>query len=219
MRNLNLKPFLFILLVFSGVVWFISATVGGLDLKNFIDFMRPVPNVVTADLLLVGLFTRWMWRWRWLQRWLVPFPNLNGTWEGEIVSDWKDAQGNTLSPIPAILTVRQSFGRISCVMRTGEMESRSYLEGFRIDKEAQLRQLCYAYTSRPKAALRERSTPHDGIAVLNLIGNPVGKLVGEYWTQRHTTGTMTLTLSTRSLLDEMPPGLAEHPLSGPTEAV
>ncbi len=91
MRNLNLKPFLFILLGFSGVVWFAIATANGLDMKNLVDFMRPIPQVVTADLLLAGIFMQWGWRWKLLQSWLVPFPDLNGTWEGQIQSNWKDS--------------------------------------------------------------------------------------------------------------------------------
>ena len=204
MRNLNLKPFLFILVGFSGLVWFAIATVSGLNMEKLYDFMQPIPKVVTADLLLAGFFMKWGWRWKWLQGWLVPFPDLNGTWQGHIQTNWKDAEGKTPGPIPAILTIKQSFGCMSCVMRTGEMQSHSYLEGFWIDKDAQVRRLCYSYTSRPKTALRDRSTPHDGTMLFNIIGKPVLKLEGEYWTQRQTIGTVTLTFRTKNLLDELP---------------
>ncbi len=214
MRNLNLKPFLFILLCFSGLVWFAIATASGLNMENFFDFMQPIPKVVTADLLLAGFFMKWGWRLKWLQGWLVPFPDLNGTWQGLIQTNWKDAQGKTAGSIPVILTINQTFGRISCVMRTSEMESHSYIEGFCIDREKQIRQLCYSYTSRPKAALRERSTPHDGTILFNIIGQPIRRLEGEYWTQRQTTGTVTLTFRTKELLDEMPSDLSRHPVSG-----
>jgi hypothetical protein len=39
MRSLNLKPVLFILLGFSGLVWFGVATASGLNMKNLFDFM------------------------------------------------------------------------------------------------------------------------------------------------------------------------------------
>ncbi len=213
MRNLNLKPFLFILLGFSALVWFAIATASGLNMKNLLDFMCPIPKVVTADLLLIGFFMKWGWRWKWLRGWLVPFPDLNGTWQGQIQTNWKDAQGKTPGPIPVILTVNQTFGRISCVMRTAEMESHSYVEGFCIDKERQIRQLCYSYASKPKASLRDRSTPHDGTILLNIIGKPVKKLEGEYWTQRQTIGTITLTFLTKNLLDEFPSDSTMRPLS------
>jgi hypothetical protein len=91
-------------------------------------------------------------------------------------------------------------------------ESCSYLEGFCIDKDAQVRQLCYSYTSKPKAALRDRSTPHDGTVLLRIIGSPVRRLEGEYWTQRQTTGTVTLTYRTAEVLDELPADLPAHPM-------
>jgi hypothetical protein len=207
MKNLNLKPFLFILLVFSGLIWFGVATASGLNMQYLFDFMRPIPTVVTADLILVGLFMKWLWRWKRLQGWLIPFPDLNGTWQGHIRTNWKDVEGKTPGPIPTMLTIKQSFGRMSCVMRTREMESHSYLEGFCIEKDAQVRRLCYSYTSRPKAALRDRSTPHDGTMLFNIIGQPVRKLEGEYWTQRQTTGTVTLTFSNTELLEEFPADL------------
>ena len=214
MKNLNMKPFLYLLAGFSAIVLFIAALVQGFDLDNFLDVLRLIPIVATADGIAYFVFTAWLWHWKHLQGWLIPFPDLNGTWQGYIQTNWKDAGGNTPGPIPAILTIKQSFGRMSCVMRTAEMESHSYLEGFCIDKDAQVRRLCYSYTSKPKVALRERSTPHDGTILFNIIGQAIHKLDGEYWTQRQTTGTVTLTFLTRKLLDELPGDLPEHPMAG-----
>jgi SMODS-associating 2TM, beta-strand rich effector domain len=213
MRNLNLKPFLFILLFFSGIVWFIVATASGFDMKNLIDFMRPIPLVVTADVILLGFFVKRLWRWKFFQGWLVPFPDLNGTWEGQIQTSWKDAEERTPGPIPVILTIKQTFMNISCVMRTAEMTSHSYVEGFWLEEEKQIRQLCYSYTSKPKTGLRDRSTPHDGTILFNIIGQPVAKLEGEYWTQQQTTGTVTLTFKTKELLDELPSDFPAHPMA------
>lgn len=214
MRNLNTKPFLYLLAAFSAIVLFLAALVRGFDLRNFIDVLLLIPIVATADVLGYLAFTTWLWRWKKLQGWLIPFPDLNGTWQGEIQTTWKDSEGNTPGPILTVLTIKQTFGRLSCVMRTEEMESHSYLEGFCIDKDAQIRRLCYSYTSRPKATLRGRSTPHDGTMLLNIIGSPVRKLQGEYWTQRRTTGSVTLSYRTRKLLDEMPTHFPEHPMAG-----
>lgn len=214
MKNLNAKPFLYLLAGFSAIVLFLAAWVQGFDLGQFLNVVRLIPIVATADGLAYFIFTAWIWRWTQLQGWLIPFPDLNGTWEGYIQTNWTDAEGKRPGPIPTILTIKQSFGRISCVMRTLEMESHSYLEGFCIDKDAQVRKLCYSYTSRPKTALRERSTPHDGTVLLDVIGTPVRKLQGEYWTQRQTTGTVTLSFRERRRLEEIPGDLATHPMSG-----
>jgi hypothetical protein len=203
-RNINLKSFLFIILGLSSLVWFAIAAATGLDMTNLFDLMRLIPQVVTVDLVFAGLFVKWGWRWELLQGWLVPFPDLNGTWEGKVQTTWKDPEGKTPGPIPAILTIRQTFGHISCVMRTAEMVGYSYAEDFCIDSDKQIRQLCYSYTSKPAVTLRGRSTPHDGTALLNIVGQPIQTLEGEYWTQRQTTGTITLTFRTRRSLDKLP---------------
>lgn len=204
MKNINVKPFLYILLIFSGAIWFVVAMLKGMNMTSFLDFMSLIPSVVTADMLLVAIFVKWGWKWKWLQYWLVPFPDLNGTWIGKLQTNWKDDQGKTLEPIPVMLTIHQSFFHLSCVMRTNEMTSHSYVEGFCIDPDRQLKKLCYSYSSSPKIALRERSTPHDGTAVFNIVGTPIHKLDGEYWTQRQTTGSITLAFHSKEILDELP---------------
>jgi hypothetical protein len=216
MKNLNMKPFLSLLAAFSVIAMFFAAMVQGFNPKSFVDVLRLIPTVATADGIAYFVFTVWLWRWKRLQGWLIPFPDLNGTWEGRIQTNWKDAENKAPGLIPTILTIKQSFRAMSCVMRTGEMESHSYLEGFCIDPEAQIRRFCYSYQSRPRIGLRERSTPHDGTILLNIVGKPVQKLEGEYWTQRQTTGTVTLQFRTRELLDELPTDLARHPMSPDT---
>jgi hypothetical protein len=213
MKNLNITPFLNLLAGFSVVVIFVVTMIQGLDPRNFLDMLRLIPIVATVDGIACFVFTVWLWRWKRLQGWLIPFPDLNGTWQGHIQTSWKDAEGKTLGPIPTILTIKQSFLKMSCVMQTDEMESHSYLEGFCIDKGTQIRRLCYSYTSRPKALLRERSTPHDGTMLFNIIGSHVHKLEGEYWTQRQTVGTITLSFLTDELLDEVPNDLPTHPMT------
>jgi len=212
MKNLNIKPFIYILAVYTVLFMFIGAWILGLDLPKFLDYIWLLRFITFAYIAAYLIFTFWLWRCKFLQGWLVPFPDLNGTWEGRIQTD----KGITPGSIPVILSIKQTFGHISCVMHTAEMKSRSYLEGFWIDSEEQIRKLCYSYTSKPKASLRDRSTPHDGTILFKIIGNPVNKLEGEYWTQRQTTGAITLSFREKSLLDELPDNLPIHPMQTPT---
>ena len=105
---------------------------------------------------------------------------------------------------PVLLTIRQTFGQISCVMRTAEMTSRSYCADFWIDNDEQVRKLAYCYTSVPSVLIPDRSQPHDGAMLFEIIGEPAQKQRGNYWTTRKTTGEVTLTFRCRERLEDLP---------------
>ena len=98
-------------------------------------------------------------------------------------------------------------------MRTGEMTSRSYLAGFWVDSDEQLKMLGYCYTSKPSTTVAERSQPHDGTITFEVIGNPTSKLKGTYWTERKTTGEVILTHRIDEHLDDYPDDIGEHPMT------
>ena len=214
MQNIATKSFIYILIGVSAIVWFGLAVMNGLNLSKATDFFSLVPKVVTVDLFLLAVFSKWGWKLTLFQGWLVPFPDLNGTWMGHIYSDWVNPEtGEKPQPIPVMLTVKQSFLNISCLMHTGEMISSSYSEGFAINSDRQLKQLAYSYTSRPRIALSERSTPHDGTAVFQIIEKPQKKLVGRYWTERLTKGEVKLNFYCKDILEELPDDVGDHPVT------
>ncbi|EKO3903017.1 hypothetical protein KW523_01615 [Vibrio fluvialis] len=216
MKNITIKSSVYILVGVSAVAWVLLAYLGGLDLSKIKDFLSLLPKVVTTDLLLIAAFVKWGWKLRWFRGWLVPFPNLNGTWTGSIYSHWKHPEtGERPAPIPVMLTINQSFFHISCVMHTGEMRSNSYSEGFMIDSDRQIKQLAYSYASKPRLSVSERSIPHDGTGVFQIIEKPSLKLEGRYWTERCTTGEIILNFFSKDILDEIPDSLGEHPVTEP----
>ncbi|MHA3543097.1 Cap15 family cyclic dinucleotide receptor domain-containing protein [Yersinia enterocolitica] len=214
MRNVTFKNSLYLLVAFSAVAWFSLAYVNELDLSKIKDFLGLIPKVVSIDLLMVAVFAKWGWKLKIFRGWLVPFPNLSGSWVGFIYSDWKNPQtGEKPPPIPVMLTVNQSFFHISCMMRTSEMESSSYSEGFLIDPERQIKDVAYSYASKPRLSLNERSIPHDGTVVFKIIENPKLKLVGRYWTERLTKGEIVLQYHSKEMLEELPENFGEHPVT------
>ncbi|MFC1495195.1 hypothetical protein ACFL6W_07940 [Thermodesulfobacteriota bacterium] len=213
MKNLNYKVFLYIILGISAIVWVVIAALTGKNMSQLNDFFGILPTVASVDLVIYFGFRQWGWKWKAFHDWLVPFPNLSGTWQGYAKTTWKNPKtGEVLGSIPVILTIKQSFDRISCVMRTLEMTSYSFSEGFRIEKDNQIKQLAYIYTSKPKYSLDHRSLPHDGTIVFDIIGNPTTKLIGQYWTSRKSTGEIKLTYWGEEILDEIPEDLANHPM-------
>jgi hypothetical protein len=214
MSNALLKSSLYLLVGVSAIAWSLLAYFNGLDLSKMKDFFSLIPKVVSIDLLIVGIFVKWGWKLKIFRGWLVPFPNLNGTWVGYIYSDWVNPKtGEKPFPIPVMLTVNQSFFHVSCVMRTSEMASYSYAEGFIVDPDRQIKNIAYSYTSKPRLSLSERSVPHDGTAVFQVIETPNLKLSGRYWTERTTKGEIKLEYHSGELLEELPDSLAKHPVT------
>lgn len=214
MKNLKTSNFVFLLVGISAVSWFFLSIFTGVKLSNTIDFFKLVPNVVTIDSIAMFIFTKWLWRCRIFKKWLVPFPYLGGTWVGNIYSDWINSKtGQSIPPIPVMLTIRQSFFNISCLMQTGEMKSYSYIEGFLIDEDRQIKQLSYSYTSKPRIILNNRSLPHDGTIVFDIIEQPNRKLIGRYWTERNTKGEVELVYKSKFIQEEILSDLGNHPVT------
>jgi len=181
---------------------------------DFIAVIKLIPKVVLIDLLLVAVFSSYFWRWNIFHGWLVPFPNLNGTWKGSIQTTWIDPVSNERpAPIPTILTIKQSFFKISCVMRTAEMTSRSIIADFVLDTNNQVKKLSYTYDSNPIATVKERSPQHLGTMIFDIIEKPKRKIEGEYWTGRKTTGHIEMTFWKKVKLDHYPKKLGTHPVS------
>ena len=170
MKNIQLKSSIYSVVILSATAWILLAWLSGVDLSTTSAFLSLIPKVVTFDFILILAFTKWGWKWKIFRGWLVPFPNLNGSWTGNIYSSWINPEtGNGVPPIPVMLTVNQSFFHINCKMKTGEMDSFSVSEGFNVDAERQIKQLAYIYTSKPRISLNARSLPHDGSMVFDII--------------------------------------------------
>jgi hypothetical protein len=214
MKNINLKNSIYTIV---GISFLILSVQISLHLPENIDFpfiVKSIPKTVSIDLIIIGLFGKYFWKWKIFKGWLVPFPNLNGTWKGTIQTTWEDPITKMRpSPIPAILSIKQSFFNVSCVMRTGEMTSRSFMANFILDEEHQVCKLVYTYDSNPKATVKERSPQHFGTMIFDVIEKPQRKLDGEYFTGRKTTGHIAVFYWKKQLADEYPVSIGEHPVS------
>ena len=215
MKNLKTKPFALLVFGLFAACFVVMAFTSGATVTDVSSALRIAYKTIPILLLIGSLFVAYGWRLPIFRRWLVRFPDLNGTWQGSIQTTWKNPEtGEIPGPVPAILTIKQSFISISCVMRTAEMCSRSYFADFWIDRDQQVQKLGYSYLSSPLPSVRHRSAPHDGTMVFDVIGNPATKLNGIYWTSRSTAGEISMTLRTRKLLEELPSDLGSHPVSG-----
>jgi hypothetical protein len=208
MKNFNLNYSIYGLAGISIAIYLLLLYFFPPENPTVLDYLRLVPMVLTIDFAIIFIFTQWAWKISFLRNWLVKIPDLNGTWKGLIKSNWVNSKTNEKpDPIPVILTINQTLFHISCVMRTEEMTSYSFVSGFEINEEMQIKRLVYSYNSRPGMDVKHRSPEHFGTMLFDIIENSSQKLKGEYWTDRNTIGIIEMFYWKSEKLDYFPEDL------------
>lgn len=161
------------------------------------NLLRDASLAVLVISVVLTPLANFLWRPVWrrfpaIER--ATFPDLNGTWEGEIVTTWTGpGSGTSPSPIPTTVRIKQSLFSTSVHLRTGESHSYSTWCHLEADRKAGVYRVRYFYDNRPKAEVNSGSRRHEGAAWLELnIDEDRNRLVGQYFTDRRTTGDMSL---------------------------
>jgi hypothetical protein len=164
-------------------------------------WLRFYSIAVTAALVVLGLWNRWLWRLSWVQRLQAVPRDLRGTWRGTLSSQWIDSKtGSSLPPKPAYLVLRQTFSAVSVVLITDESASKSSLARVRTgDGSAGLD---YMYLNEPKSSVEHRSRMHHGSTSLSITGRPARRLHGRYWTDRDSRGELDFTERVNTTADD-----------------
>jgi hypothetical protein len=203
MEKINSKIKLHIQFGIFATIWIILLLAGGVtSLLDLVNVAKKFPLAVTVYSVLALIFTKWAWRWKIFQGWLVKAPNLQGTWRGTIDSTWENPATNSgTNLIPAILSIKQTFDNIDCLLFSKESSSYSMSAEINLDQSGNP-YLSYNYTNRSRASVRERSEVHDGAAILRIIKSPDRSLEGEYWTSRKSTGEMRFRFESKSIAEK-----------------
>jgi len=205
MKNFRKELSVWIQLGIFIAIWAIILFVTKTDLRINWEAVKKLPDVVTVYAILYFIFSRWLWRLQVFQGWLVPNPDLQGTWEGTLKTTWIDPKtGKVSTPIPLVLVIKQSFDSMNCVMYTQESTSVSNAAQISEDDGSGIFALSYNYTNKPDAELRGRSEIHDGAALLTVVRKPKRILKGEYWTNRKSTGSIELNFKSKELIESFP---------------
>lgn len=182
------------------LVLFVSGIIVPIDLMTAI---KSIPTAIGIYAFIGVVFVRWIWRWRIFQGWLIKIPDLQGTWRGELKSDWIDPNASTGIPsISIVLIIRQTFSSIKCTLMTAESSSYSTTANINTGPNGEGLFLSYNYTNRPRATLLDKSVIHDGAAILKIIKHPRLSLDGDYWTSRKTRGEMILYFASKTLSEQ-----------------
>jgi hypothetical protein len=130
-----------------------------------------------------------IWHFPWIQKLKAVPRDIRGTWKGRLNSQWIDeATGRPPEEKDVFLVVRQDASTVSVVLLTEESRSYSSLAEVVEDRTAAM--LHYFYLNRPQSRVENRSRIHPGAASLDLIGRPVTRLSGRYWTDRNSRGEL-----------------------------
>ena len=157
---------------------------------------RTINTVVLTVVLIVGVGAKFLWRPLWrlvpgLNRWV--FPDLNGTWEGELHTTWVDPEtGKGSGPIKAVVTIAVDWFDASIRMQTDKMQSFSNRVFLEREKGTNVFRVWYGYQHKPTAASQPGNPPHDGMAYLEFDTANPSTLRGQYYTSRHTSGDFEL---------------------------
>ena len=200
------RPLQVLIIVGLGVMgsWTLSAIIGWWSGKAP-PLYQAISFVASAITLVCIPLAEKCWRHLWAK---IPtlntliFPDLNGTWSGELISTWKNPDtGEMPPPIPVTFWIKQGLFSVSVRMRTGESQSYSTRCIVEADRRAQVFRLWYGYDNRPNAEVMHRSARHEGAAWLEVdtVTKPY-KLIGQYFTQRKTNGDIRLSQISKDII-------------------
>jgi len=178
------------ILLVTSLIWGILLIISGVSVS--IEWIRYFSIVTGILLLIISGFNTWLWRLPILQGWFVKRPDINGTWQTTIQSDWIDPSlGETIGPVKGYTVIRQTYSSLSLRLMTKESSSELIGSEIVAHKDDTFR-VAGIYRNDPIQLIKIRSPIHNGAILLQVIGKPVTSLKGHYWTDRNTSGEIEL---------------------------
>jgi len=177
-------------LALSVAFWIALLAVRGVPLSW--EMLVPFGTVVGAVSGVLLIFDLWAWRLPIFRGWLIKRPGLHGTWKTELQSDWINPETKqSIPPIPCYAVFRQTASKLSIRLITPESKSETVSAGIETCSDGTFEVSC-AYRNKPKSMFRHRSEVHYGAMLLEVESATPTAIEGEYWTDRKTTGSLSL---------------------------
>lgn len=183
-----------VFLAVAVIAWLVVLQLQGTAVS--IEHLAPFGTVVGVLTLLGLALEHVLWRQSWLHGWFVQRPDLRGTWQVTLQSDWINPENKqVLAPITCYMGVEQTLSKLQLHLMTPESESWFVAHGVRSSPSENGYQIVGVYTNKPHVHLRgKKSEMHLGAIVIDTHGESTScpdSLTAEYWTDRKTTGRMT----------------------------
>ncbi len=184
----------------TALIWGILLILNGVAVS--ITWFQPFSAVVGILIVLLSIFDLWLWRLPIFRGWFVKRPDLGGTWQATVKSDWLDpSTGKTMEPVHGYMVIRQTFSSLSLRLLTEESTSR--LIGAEIvSLNDRTFDIVGVYISNPRFSVRQRSPIHNGAVLLHIPDFIATTLRGHYWTDRKTAGEIELVKRARKLYND-----------------
>jgi len=179
----------------AAIAWAAVLLLQGVELG--LSHLAPFSTVVGVLTLSALAMEHFLWRQPWLHGWFVQRPDLRGTWKVILQSDWLNpATGATIPTITCYMGVEQTLSSLQMHLMTPESESWLVAHSIRPSPNGNGYQIIGVYTNKPEMHLRSSTSHmHLGAILLDTHGDSKSapsSLTAEYWTDRKTTGRMTL---------------------------
>lgn len=159
---------------------------------------------ITIALLFWAAYFKWLWKIP-LVKYIVKRQNLNGTWEGILISDWKNEFGKSVPPKEIFLVVRQNFLNIHFTSFTNNYIGTSYVEAILYDEEKGINKVIYIYRKETSDIGQQEN--NEGTTELRVLTSEEPKMEGKYWTNIKTCGIIKLRKLTAKHIETFEEGL------------
>lgn len=176
------------------------------QLKGIVSNINSLSTIGMITLLLTFInFQGWKLS---IFKWLIDVPNLNGRYKGQLISSYRDANGNPVVK-DCVLEIKQSASSVHVFAYYGDpganiQSSRSYTVSEQIIKEQNgFFLLYYIFTSEPETTSLQLNN-HDGTAKFKYFSD-IKTLEGEYYNRRSNFGTIKVSFESKKLLGRLIP--------------
>lgn len=171
------------------------------DFDILLDTLGWLSPIFILSIILV-LINEYGWKYK-IFKWLVDLPNLNGRYEGELVSSFKDQNGNAVTK-DCVIEIKQNASSISVFSYYADKGVPKQTSMARSVSEQLVKEpngnfiLHYIFTNEPDSML-EMLNKHSGTAKFTYFEDK-NELQGEYYNHRLNKGTMIVCFEQSKLL-------------------
>ena len=154
------------------------------------NFWTPFSTSIGVLAGAAFVYNQWLWYLPGVHT-LVKKPRLEGTWVGELRSDYRrEPDDEALPPIRSVLVVSQTASTIHVRLFTKESRSTTVAASIELEDGDRF-SLSTVYRNEPGLDLQARSPIHYGATRLAIEGTPrnPARMEGFYWTARQPTKT------------------------------